>query len=204
MKEKDILRQLNLVSLSHPVLIHGPLDLTDGRKTITADIQPYIGLPAAFLAEFNFIRPAQYVLSIENLSSFNEYTENIHDGGVVIYTGGFPTRSLQAFYQYLTSMANAPVYHWGDTDPHGFLLLKTMQEVAGDIARISVMPHLMGVADGEMYSDHQLSTLKQLLPINPHVDVLIRTLIEKRAGLVEQELIAASSPLNSSDIRCHS
>lgn len=201
MQEKDVLRQLNLVPLSHPVLIHGPLDLTDGRITITADIQPYIGIPAAFLAEFNFIHPAQYDLSIENLSSFNEYTENIHDGGVVIYTGGFPTRSLQTFYQRLVSIASAPVYHWGDTDPHGFLILKTMQDVAGDMTRISVMPHLMESLEGDTYSDNQISALKRLLPINSHVDVLLRTLIEKKRGLVEQELITASSPLHGSDIK---
>ena len=204
MKEKDILRQLNLVPLSHPVLIHGPLQLTDGRKLITTDIQPYIGVPSAFLAKFNYIRLARYVLSIENLSSFNEYTENIHDGGVVIYTGGFPTRSLQMFYQRLVSTASTPVYHWGDTDPYGFLILKKLQEVAGDITSISVMPHLMDATGGDVYSYSQLSALKRLLPINPHVDALIRTLIEKRTGLVEQELISASSPLHSHDIRCQS
>lgn len=195
MKEKDILSQLNLVPLSHPVLIHGPLELPYGRKIITTDIHPYIGVPYVFLSEFKYIRPAQYVLSIENLSSFIEFTENIDDGGVVIYTGGFPTRSLQVFYQRLVSTASTPVYHWGDTDPHGFLILKTMQEVAGDINSISVMPHLMDVTDGDTYSDSQLLTLKRLLPINPHVDVLIKTLIEQRTGLVEQESIEAASPL---------
>ena len=204
MKEKDILSQLNLVPLSHPVLIHGALELHYGRKIITTDIHPYIGVPSIFLSEFKYIRPAQYILSIENLSSFNEFTENIHDGGVVIYTGGFPTRSLQVFYQRLVSTANTPVYHWGDTDPPGFLILKKLQEVAGDITSISVMPHLMDVADGDAYSDSQLSALKRLLPINPHVDALIRTLIEKGTGLVEQELISASSPLHSHDIRCQS
>ena len=202
MKEKDILRQLNLVPLSHPVLIHGPLQLTDGRKIITTDIQPHIGVPSAFLAKFNYIRLGRYVLSIENLSSFNEYTENIHDGGIVIYTGGFPTKSLQMFYQRLVSTARTPVYHWGDTDPHGFLILKKLQEVAGDITSISVRPHLMDVADGDAYSDNHISTLERLLPINPHVDALITTLIEKRTGLVEQELISASSPLHSHDIKC--
>ena len=63
------------------------------------------------------------------------------------------------------------------------------------------MPHLMETAVGGAYSDNQLSSLKRLLPINPHVDAPIRTLIEKRTGLVEQELIAASSPLHSSEIR---
>lgn len=204
MREKDILRQLNLVPLSHPVLIHGPLELTNGQKIITTDIQPYIGVPSEFLAEFNYIRLAHYVLSIENLSSFNEYTENIHDGGVVIYTGGFPTRSLQVFYQRLVSTANTPVYHWGDTDPYGFLILKKLQEVAGDSTSISVIPHLMDATDGDAYSDNQLSTLKRLLPINPLVDALVRTLIEKRTGLVEQESIPASSPLHTHDIRCRS
>lgn len=204
MKEKDILRQLNLVPLSHPVLIHGPLELTNGRNIITTDIHPYIGVPSEFLAEFNYIRLAHYVLSIENLSSFNEYTENIHDGGVVIYTGGFPTRALQVFYQRLVSTANTPVYHWGDTDPYGFLILKKLQEVARDITSISVIPHLMDATDGDAYSDNQLSTLERLLPINPLVDALIRTLIEKRTGLVEQESIPASPPLHSHDIRCRS
>ena len=204
MREKDILRQLNLVPLSHPVLIHGPLELTNGRKIITTDIQPYIGVPSEFLAEFNYIRLAHYVLSVENLSSFNEYTENIHDGGVVIYMGGFPTRSLQVFYQRLVSTANTPVYHWGDTDPYGFLILKKLQEVARDITSISVIPHLMDATDGDAYSDNQLSTLKRLLPINPLVDALVRTLIEKRTGLVEQESIPAASPLHSHDIRCRS
>jgi hypothetical protein len=195
MQEKDVLRQLNLVPLSHPVLIHGPLNFTDRGKTISADIQPYIGIPAAFLGDFHFIHPAQYVLSIENLSSFNEYTENIHDGGVVVYTAGFPTRSLQTFYRRLVSTAGAPVYHWGDTDPHGFLILKTLQNVAVDTTGISVMPHLMGGVAGGAYSDNQLSTLKRLVPVNPHVDALLCALIEEKSGLAEQEMIAASSPL---------
>lgn len=195
-REKDVLGQLNLVPISHPVLIHGPLELTDGRKIITADIQPYIGVPTAFLAKFELIRPIQYILSIENLSSFNEYTENIDDGGVVIYTGGFPTRSLQTFYQRLVSTGDTPIYHWGDTDPYGFLILKTMQVIAGDMTGTSVMPHLMDVTEGGPYSDNQLSKLKRLLPTNPAVDALLCSLIERKSGLVEQELITASSPLH--------
>ena len=135
---------------------------------------------------------AAYLLTIENLSSFNEYTQSIQDSGIVLYTGGFPTKAFQRFYKRVVEQARAPVYRWGDTDPHGFLILKTLQQQVPDI---SLHPHLMDQPDGAAYSSFKLNELSRILPVNAQVDKLLSQLIDQGVGLVEQEEAEAVAPL---------
>ncbi|MCI0505729.1 MAG: DUF2220 domain-containing protein, partial [Gammaproteobacteria bacterium] len=157
-RASDVLSQLNLIPLAHPVLLRGPVSLSDGKQLLSAEISPYIGVPVTMLSKAVFLKQPGYLLTIENLSSFNEYTRQITDDGLIIYTAGFPDRSLQNFYRKV-AQSDAPVFHWGDTDPHGFMILKVLQK---QIAPKVVHPHLMNTAWGSAYSSGQLKSLEKL------------------------------------------
>lgn len=188
----EVMAQLNLVPLEHPALLRGPLTLCQGEDHIDADITPYIGAPTAFLSDFQLTGNPDYILTIENQSSFNEYTQRFPRSGLVIYTAGYPTRALQRFYGALvekTTAADTPLYHWGDTDVDGFRILKCLQAAAG--AR-PVVPHQMDVESGAPYPDRQITQMRRMLPINPVADRLVECLVDRGYGLCEQESTEAN------------
>lgn len=188
---EEILGQYNLVPIAQPVLLHGPLRFSDGARVVDAAVRPHVGVPAAVLERLTVETPPRYVLSIENQSSFNGYTEAVDDGGVVLYTAGFPTQSFQRFYRELVRATAAPLYHWGDTDAGGFRILKVLQ----GLAPRPVLPHLMTGEGGGEYSVRQLSQLKAIGSINLAADALIARMLEVGVGLLEQEATEPRSPL---------
>lgn len=189
--DRDIMQELNIVPMAHPILISGPVCFHHGNDQLKADVTPYIGIHDTWLTEFTIPRQPAYILTIENLSSFNEYTTSIQDGGLVFYTGGFPTSVLQNFYKRLIATINCDTYHWGDIDPHGFWILRTLQQNAG---KKVVLPHLMDQDYGEKYSPGQIKDLKRISPVNPTVDELLGRLAQRGYGLLEQEEIRAVAP----------
>ncbi len=196
LSNSDILRQFNLEKLAHPVLIHGPFSVGDENQTVDASIYPYIGIPVCLLKNIRLYRTPTYLLTIENLSSFNEYVNSIDDGGIVLYTAGYPVRALQNFYSSLVEQSKlTKVFHWGDTDPDGFLILKTLQQNLGEIP---VHPHQMEPEPGEGigFTKTQLKKMRDMLPISPTVDTVLKKLVERGAGLTEQESNIPFSPLS--------
>lgn len=190
--DRDIMQELNIVPLAHPVLMRGPFHIDVHPSSVSVQVSPYLGVPASWLEHVSATGTAAYVLTIENLSSFNEYTQSIQDSGVVLYTGGFPTKAFQRFYKQVVEEARAPVFHWGDTDPHGFLILKTLQQ---QIPGINLHPHLMDQPGGAAYNNVKLKELSRIVPVNAQVDELLSQLIDRGVGLVEQEEVRAVSPL---------
>jgi len=192
--DRDVMQELNIVPMAHPVLLRGPINIRVENNLVKADIVPYIGLHDSCLDNIELIESPAYVLTIENLSSFNEYTQKIHDGGMILYTGGFPTKAFQRFYGVLLEKIEkrVNVWHWGDTDPHGYMILKTLQ---GQSTKRMVMPHLMSQEQGAEYSKAALRELKRIQPINQMVDVMLDSIVVRGNGLIEQEEIEAESPL---------
>ena len=189
---EDVLAELNLVKMAHPVLISGPLKFRAGSQEINLAVRPYLGVPGDLLGEFSLFDNPSYLLTIENLSSFLEYTSTIEEDAIVLYTGGYPTRRFQRFYQTLLSRIETPVFHWGDSDPHGFQILKTLQKLAGEK---TVLPHEMEIQDGAPFSEEQLRHLERLIPVNPPTDAILSSYLGKGAGIAEQETQTAISPI---------
>lgn len=193
MSDRDIMQQLNIVPMVHPVLMTGPFRISYQGRSVDADISPYIGMHDVWLETVEVTSGPGYILTIENLSSFNEYTQSIRDNAIVLYTGGFPTSAFQKFYGLLANQVSAPLLHWGDTDPHGFMILKTLQAC---VAGKSIQPYLMDHPQGALYSQKALRDLERVKPINPTADEMIDILIARGVGLVEQEEVSALSPLS--------
>jgi DNA topoisomerase VI subunit A len=53
------------------------------------------------------------VLTIENLTTYQRYVREVSDAGIILYTGGFPAKSLLQFMKLLDDEATSAVsfYH---------------------------------------------------------------------------------------------
>ncbi|MDH5748751.1 MAG: DUF2220 domain-containing protein [Rhodospirillales bacterium] len=141
--QDQVLEAIGLLKFPQPVLVAGRLRLKNGGYSLT-DITPYIGLPPSGHIPIEPDGRPGYVMTIENLASFNRYVREISDDGLVIYTGGYPSRATGGFIQDIAAHIdqNIPWFHWGDIDADGLLIL---EKVAGLSGR-TVIPHLMSPA----------------------------------------------------------
>lgn len=120
---EDLLNELGLIRFPQPLLIAGPGQLKlKGSDAQVPVLNPFIGIsPDALEA---LADPGRYVLTVENLTPFNELARG-HAGrleGTVIYVAGMPApsllRALGAAYRSLSH--SVACFHWGDLDLGGF------------------------------------------------------------------------------------
>lgn len=105
--------------------------------------------------------PALRVLTVENskttlrrLASVNE------DGDTLMAACSFPTKALLRLLSLLP--ANLPVFHFGDTDPAGYLILSKLREKSGR----SIQPFLMKWRSSKkesFLSEYDQSILQRLI-----------------------------------------
>ncbi|MDY0268045.1 Wadjet anti-phage system protein JetD domain-containing protein [Trichloromonas sp.] len=136
----ELFDSLGLTKFPHPVLLKGPVTLDIGEVPVDCrNLQPYVGFPPQAIRNVTGI--PEYILTIENLASFNRYAGEIRDGGMVLYSGGFPSPNFCRLYQLLdTRMPKVtPFYHWGDMDEGGVKIFAFLEKQLHRPLR----PHLM-------------------------------------------------------------
>lgn len=126
-KPRELLAALGIEKFPQPILIRGRLRLPDGSEV---DGRPYMGLPPDWAGETRPLGEIPYVLTIENLASFNRHAREVDDGGVIVFSGGFPSRAVLRAIKRLDELVapHVPFFHWGDTDRHGFLIWQHIAE----------------------------------------------------------------------------
>lgn len=129
----DLFAELGLPRYPQPILVasfQSALRLVGG--TIVPPAHPYIGLPPEQLAGFD--HPVEYVLTIENLASFNEAARQRRPtvSAALIYTAGMPgPRFLAAYRRLLQTVGlGARILHWGDMDLGGLRIAAKLATVA--------------------------------------------------------------------------
>jgi hypothetical protein len=131
---------LDLLGLSRnpqTVWLKGPLICSVGSDKISTAVFPGgIGLSSQTIdCMTDLVCPAIRLLTIENLTSYHQWIgrhggEN--DDELVIYTGGFPNRTLQKFLSKLSTAfegtaTTLKMRHWGDIDLGGIKIYKFLQ-----------------------------------------------------------------------------
>lgn len=123
---EDVFSGLGLVKLPQPVLIAGAgvIELDDGTRLSIP--KPYVGLAPQSIRRIILADGADYVLTVENLTTFHEIAlgKAGQPSGVVIYTAGMPSPALLRVYglavQEALSRDNGRRFHWSDIDLGGF------------------------------------------------------------------------------------
>lgn len=137
----ELMAGLGLAKLPQPVLIGGALATPDGLFPPL----PFVGIPPEAIPSLTLVRRPSYVLSVENYVSFVRHAREVGalDGGLTIYSGGFPSRPALDAIVGLSAAAQVPVFHWGDMDAGGVRIFQYLEQALA--ARgLALRPHLMG------------------------------------------------------------
>ncbi|MFZ0791797.1 MAG: Wadjet anti-phage system protein JetD domain-containing protein, partial [Chromatiaceae bacterium] len=187
---------LGLEKFPPPLFVKGPLALDyGGVQWDLTPLRPYVALSPDAVTDIGPTASVPYLLTIENLASFQRQVREIQDQGVVIYTAGFPAPALVRILGRLDQClpADCPFYHWGDRDPGG---LRIYAKVALACPAHGVQPHLMTVpAPGPGgWTEDQSRALEQMLAQGGAAGRLAEAWIAQGLGPLEQEALDPMSP----------
>ncbi|RUU61312.1 Wadjet anti-phage system protein JetD domain-containing protein [Mesorhizobium sp. M2C.T.Ca.TU.002.02.1.1] len=145
---REALGTLGVEKVPPPLLLSGPVTLGASQPDVS-----FVGVPADTITSVAFSRTPEYVLVVENYTSFVRHvTEADRDRrGLVLYGGGYPSVGLQkAFGSIARSIpAEIPFYHWSDIDPDGIWIFHTVEKAFGR----RLLPHLMTIELAEMHGN---------------------------------------------------
>jgi hypothetical protein len=156
-----------------------------------------LGLPLGTILKLRSVAPLAEergrVLMIENKETFFALAESLPGYTCFLYTAGHPNRAVRALVSLLAECGFA-LYHAGDLDPDGFLILQELAE----IAEKKVTPVRMDLSTFDRYRDRgrklEPATLRRIGLIRdetrslPGAAEVIRRIEETGLG-VEQEII---------------
>jgi len=127
---------------------------------------------------------ATRIVSIENETTFNDYVDRQKEGGgeeIVLCSQGQANWAVVRLLRLIHEAApSVPVFHWGDLDRSGVLILRSLR-------------HRSGVPVQPLHMDRE--TLRRFstegLPLPPGEREEIETLLKKPKGNVGDDLLAA-------------
>lgn len=78
----------------------------------TTHCWPNIGISPDGIVNVAISKPPNYVLFIENQTTFERYCREVNDSGLIFYTNGFPSRTWQSLYTKIEGLLspNTPLF----------------------------------------------------------------------------------------------
>lgn len=192
----ELFRFLGLEKFSPPILIKGPLCVQySGTDWDMSVLRPYVGISPDLVSEMSATADVPYLLTIENLASFQRHVREIDDDGVVIYTAGFPSPALSHIIRTLDSAlpVDCPFYHWGDRDVGG---IRIFSHVESSLSNRKLHPHLMSEAHNcnTRFEEKSRKALEAHVNGSDEASVLARLWLDNSLGPMEQENIDPVAP----------
>ncbi|MCW6535933.1 DUF2220 domain-containing protein [Sphingomonas lycopersici] len=189
---EDWLATFGVLRTPQPLAVGGPIAIA-GQP-----LPPlrFYGVPPEQADQLGLVAPVGYLLTIENYTSFVRHVREINDdrSGLVIYTGGFPSRGHLRQIVRLAEEVRAPSFHWGDLDGGGVRIFRHLERAMANRG-LMLRPHLMDAAtllNQGVASDRQLRSA-DAPPLESAVRGLWDALVE--SGLVlEQESLSPQRP----------
>lgn len=128
---QDKLAYLGVSKFPPIIYIRGNVELGFiNDEHLTCNIPPFVGVSLDSVKSTKISASVKYVLTIENLTTYQRYVREINDEGVILYTGGFPGKGFQKFLSLLDLSIDETVYfyHWGDIDIAGYQIANIIAE----------------------------------------------------------------------------
>lgn len=133
---EEALAYIGIVHHSQMLLIAGDVRFDiNGSQFVIAPFKGGIGLSTETVKNLKITDiPVKRIILIENLTSFEQWSsQRAQENEVVIYTGGFPHRTVQVFLAKLNRFLHEQeheieVCHWGDIDLGGIRIFKHLKD----------------------------------------------------------------------------
>jgi hypothetical protein len=186
----EILAQRGIRKWANACLIAGPATY----RGVRLPSEPYIGVAPEMAAHLGVAAQPTWILTVENLASFNRQAREASDGhGIVIYTGGFPSDTTLAAVLTLAGVATCPVFHWGDIDAGGVKIAYCIERKLAEIRR-SLALHLMSPELALLHGRPVAPTRVLKASEGSCVHALVEFLASDKARTLEQEELSPTIP----------
>lgn len=130
--------------------IAGHLDFTmQGKKFFLADFPGGVGLTSDAIRSMEICAPHSYIMTVENLTNAEALAHEAGEERLLIYTAGFPNRTVQKFLSKIAAAdsSHAEMWHWGDLDYGGICIFEYLRKTFFP----NLKPFRMGVEDFRRY-----------------------------------------------------
>lgn len=200
----QLLAELGLLRFPQPVyLAANRCQVRVSGGAVLPSIAPYCALPPEAVAGID--QPIEYVLTIENLTTFHEATRLCHSvAAVMMYTGGMPSPSFLATYSRILSTAGpaVAVFHWGDPDLGGLRIAAKLYDIAQKSSRTLQLWGMHGLSADlggrRVLQRSELDAIRAICASRgwDHVS----SDIERRGVATEQEQLSMDLPWTTKDL----
>ena len=180
---------LGLERFAPAVLLAGPLAV----RGTDMDHLAYAGIAPEDVASLDAVGPLRAVVTVENLESFNRHVrEARRPGHAILYTGGFPSRSVVAALRRLEELGADTLFHWGDVDLGGLRIANRIHGLTGLEMRLHLMSRELSIARGRPVAPLER---EPDCPAGAPTTDLARFLASPEAHRLEQEEIDPEPPV---------
>lgn len=142
------------------------------------------------------MKPVDYVITIENPTSFWRYCTEVEGSYLALLSDGFPARDVLSSMAHLVTAAraitDAPVYHWGDIDAGGVRIAAHLEDAFGIAVTLHEMAPRLALEMGTPLQSRK--GLERLANRPGDVGALARWLCTDDARALEQEELDPTPP----------
>jgi hypothetical protein len=195
-ESREILEASGIVRRAHLLQVKGPLRLSSDALVIEGTGEMFIGLPWAAAQQATLMKPVNYIITIENPTSFWRYCTEIDGCYLALLSDGFPARDVLSSMIHLVkaarSVTDAPIYHWGDIDAGGVRIAAHLEDAFGFPLLLHQMQPRLALEMGTSLQSRQ--GLQRLATRPGDVGHLARWLCTDEARALEQEELDPAAP----------
>jgi hypothetical protein len=195
---REVLEASGIVRRAHLLQVRGPLQLSFDTLNIHGTGDACIGLPWLAVKQAALAHAVDYVITIENPTSFWRYSTEIDGNYLALLTDGFPARDVLSSMVHLVRHAlllapKTPVYHWGDIDAGGLRIAAHLEDAFGTDVRLHQMEPKLALAFGSPLQSQK--GLERLAARSGEIGGLARWLRTEEARMLEQEELDPTAPV---------
>lgn len=194
---REVLEASGIVRRAHLLQVRGPIRLSSDALNIHGTGDAFIGLPWLAVKQAALAHAVDYVIAIENPTSFWRYSTEINGNYLALLTDGFPARDVLSSMVHLLRHAlllapKTPVYHWGDIDAGGLRIAAHLEDAFGTHVRLHQMEPKLALAFGSPLQSRK--GLDALATRSGEIGQLARWLRGEAARMLEQEELDPTVP----------
>lgn len=194
---REVLEASGIVRRAHLLQVKGPLRLSSRALRIDGTGDVFIGLPWSAVQEATLAHAVDYVITVENQTSFWRYSTEITGNYLALLTDGFPARDVLSSMTHLVRAArrmaaDTPLYHWGDIDAGGLRVAAHVEDAFDAPVRLHQMEHSLAASLGTPLQSRK--GLDRLAARSGDIGELARWLATAEARMLEQEELDPRSP----------
>ena len=192
----ELFRMLGLEKFPPPIYIKGPLFIKYCNEDWDiSTLRPFVGISPDMVSDIKLTRNVPYVLTVENLASFQRHVREIDDDSIVIFSGGFPSPALTHILKLIDQCVpdGNRYLHWGDRDVGG---IRIFSHIESNISRHTLIPHLMneGAFVESVFNKNEIKHLTVYSAKESSAGNMAKYWLENKLGPIEQESQDPISP----------